>query len=239
MSLSLLKTRRYEGAGEGHLFELLGSLLSEIESYYDRHQGALLPTAGTMLKRVPVDQFVKNIEKMFIDLARKLFPTTYWLDKTPSVGMVNLAPRLLDIWPNSKFIFMKRRGIENIESKKRKFDQAFLGRCSEWAGVMQSWRAIRDELGAAAIEIEQLELAKKPEQTASKVAQHIGLEEQYLLRFQQTLMTDRPEVTPGGFATIYDFAELPWSAEEKAHFRRICGGTMDDYEYTYDRTYKQ
>lgn len=53
--------------------------------------------------------------------AESLHKEKIWVDKTPDPRMIKCVPRLKRAWPNAKFIFVKRRGIENLESRIKKF----------------------------------------------------------------------------------------------------------------------
>jgi hypothetical protein len=239
ISLGLLRSGRYAGAGEGHFLELLGSLHAAVDQYYDGHSEALMPNVGTMLKRIPEDLFLNKIEQIFIELISDIFPNRYWIDKTPSSRMVELSPTLLGLWPNSRFIFMKRRALENVVSKVRKFNQSFASSCREWTGVMNSWLNVRDVLKNAAIEMDQIDVAIAPLNAANLIAKHIDLPDKYVGAFTSALANDRPEMTTDSFPAIMDFNEMSWSVEEKQEFLRICGPTMESYGYTYDRKYRK
>ena len=118
MALGLLDSGRYSGYGEGHLLPLAHDLLATADTYYRRYAEA---GADTLLGRVPIAAFQSLIRRSFVQLARDVFPTRFWLDKTPTVAMVHAAPLMKELWPNARFIFMKRRVIENVLSRLRKF----------------------------------------------------------------------------------------------------------------------
>jgi len=52
-------------------------------------------------------------------LANQPFSSAHWVDKTPNLDIVRSADILYRIWPEAKFIYMKRRGIENVMSRLR------------------------------------------------------------------------------------------------------------------------
>ena len=235
----LLATGRYAGAGEGHYLELLGDFLSTLDNYYDAHREALLPGVGTVLKDLSIDTVRDKIERIFIDIASRMFPNRYWVDKTPTIGMIDLAPTFLTMWPNARFIYMKRRGIENIASKGRKFNSEFTNRCVEWACAMNRWIEIRDNLEESAIEIDQIDLAMDPTSYANLIAKHIGLPLNNLLALTEMLVHNRPEATTDEFPLVLDFHEISWDRDSKTEFQRICGPTMERYGYTYDRRYRK
>jgi Sulfotransferase family len=239
ISSGLLKTRQYAGAGEGHLLELLGELLATVDQYYEKRTMTMSPDAGTLLRKTSAELFFVKIAEIFTALISDMFPGRYWVDKTPSQGMIQISPILSQLWPNAKFIFMKRRGIENVESKKRKFNGPFVNRCNAWAGAMNEWLRVRDSLGSAAIEIDQIDLAIDPFNTAQVVMRHIDLPSKHLKEFVEILSLNRPELTTRQFPYVENFAEMTWTDEERRTFQRLCGPMIDAYGYTYDRRYRQ
>ena len=239
VSRALVKSGKYAGGGEGHYLELLGALLATVDGYYEKRKSAFRPEAGNTLKTIGKLYFPNKIEQIFTDLTSSMFPAQYWVDNTSSIGMVEMSPMLLRLWPNAKFIFMKRRGIENVEFKGRKFNHAFASRCSEWANVMSKWLTVREKLDAAAIEIDQVDMALDPTATANIIAQHLALPKACSNGVNEALTNDRPEWTTEVFPSILSFADLSWNAEEKDQFLKICGPTMENYGYTYDRKYRK
>ena len=171
VTLALLESAAYIGSGEGHLMPLLHPLLAVVDQHYRRVGG----DPHTMLGRVSISAFQKLIRRSFIQLARDLFPTPRWLDKTPSVEMVRAAPLMRELWPNARFIFMKRRVIENVLSRQRKFPQDSVDRhYSDWIAVMKAWIDVRDSLGDAYLEVEHRQLVVSPEETAVDDLRFLG-----------------------------------------------------------------
>src|SRR5581483_8649104 len=117
ITLALLQSGSYIGSGEGHLLPLSHQILSIIEQQY-RLAGM---QGSTALTRVSSDAFQKLIRRAFVKLAADLFPAPRWLDKTPTVEAVRASLLMRELWPNARFIFMKRRVIENVLSRQRKF----------------------------------------------------------------------------------------------------------------------
>src|SRR6185503_15022510 len=82
---------------------------------------------------------------------------------------------LLEILPNAKFIFCKRRGIENILSRQTKFAGDFEAHCQGWAFTMQAWLETAPQLGNSAIMVDQREMAVQPESAAGRIAEFLDL----------------------------------------------------------------
>lgn len=234
ITLGLLGSGRYVGTGEGHLLPLAYALLATIDRYY---QGRARD-AETSLGRVPVAGFQKFIRRGFVQLMRDLFPTAYWLDKTPTVEMVRATPLMQELWPNARFIFMKRRVIENVLSRQRKFpdgttDQHY----SDWAAVMTAWLAVREKLAGAALEVEHRQVILDPEAAASSIVEFLDMPDAAAKALQRYLASTRPEQTDQNFGATYTFEHLSLNDDEARHMKAICDPLMTAYGYSYDDSY--
>jgi hypothetical protein len=232
MGMALRKTGRYAGHGEGHLITLLPELLETTAAHYrrDRQHGA--SGQFTMLASVPPRMIQDGLQAMFTAITRAQFLTGNWMDKTPGVAMIQAAPLLRRVWPGSRFIFMKRRGIDNIESRRRKFpDIDFADHCAAWADAMLAWHAIRAELAPVSVEIDQLTMARQPNEVVDEVADLLTLTEDETARMLRALNTDRPQRTAGSLADSADRRALDWTNEQRQQFETICGDAMRQFGY--------
>jgi hypothetical protein len=81
--------------------------------------------------------------------------------------MVHASVLMKELWPNARFIFIKRRVIENVLSRQRKFPEDTTERhYSDWTAVMTAWLAVHGMLAAAALEIEHRQLVPEPDAAA-------------------------------------------------------------------------
>jgi sulfotransferase family protein len=110
---ALLAAADYEGNEEGHLFDMLAPLELAGRRFNASKADERLAGRNTTVARVPRVFIDEALNSIVVTAARLLFPTGRWLDKTPSTNMVFLAPRFRRIWPNARFVFMKRRAVEN------------------------------------------------------------------------------------------------------------------------------
>ena len=183
--------------------------------------------------------FQKGLRHMFVELIRTSTPSPYWFQKTPNHHMIQLAPHFLAMWPNAKFVFLKRRAPEFIESRRRKFpDSSFEENCRSWAGAMQNWAAVRGQLPGHAMEIDQLALANSPKTVAINVAAFAGLNYMQARRFAEVLSAARPEQTGAAQSTVVDIDDLDWSAAERATFDALCAPLMDKFGYATNENYR-
>ncbi len=232
MGRALRRTGRYEGHGEGHLISLLPALLAATEAHYQRDPQRAAAGRFTMLASVPERVIQDGLQAMFAAIARAEFPTANWMDKTPGPEMIRAAPILRRVWPAARFIFMKRRGIDNIESRRRKFpDVPFAEHCQAWADSMQAWEAVRGALAPASLEVEQTDIALHPQAVVRGLKQLLGLKPEEAAQMLQAFRTDRPQQTDGSFAASLPIGQTGWDADQLAQFRTICGPVLDRFGY--------
>lgn len=230
---------KFWGQKEGQLLDLFAHLRDSVRAFYDEKQRSGAVNEATFISRVPMAFFLKGLRHIFVELIRTAAPSPYWFDKTPNHHMIHLAPHFLAMWPNAKFIFLKRRAPEFIESRRRKFPQSsFEENCRSWAATMQSWTAVRDQLKGCAMEIDQLALANSPKTVAINVAAFVGFDHVQARRFSQALADGRPEQTGRDAAAILQMDHLDWGPDDHAVFDSICAPLMERYGYARDESYR-
>jgi hypothetical protein len=239
MLLALLSLPQYVGMGEGHLLHLVNHLLDSLQAFYTRKESVqAIADGGTLIAKVPIEFFDRRIRSIFVDLIRARFNGRYWVDKTPSLRMLDAAPLLQEIWPNARFIFMKRRAIESVVSRLNKFPKAsFAEHCQGWTAFMELWIQTRDKLSGAAMEVEQLTVAQHPELSASAVGSFLKLSESEIQLLAHKLKSDRPQRTSIDSAAIFDFQGSNWSADQKGVFLKLCGPMMEAFGYSLGKEY--
>jgi hypothetical protein len=231
MSLALRRNTRYVGYGEGHLIDLFPKLAEVVNRHYLKVRKDL-PVGATMLSSVPAESLVEGMQAVFVEIARNMAPTGYWTDKTPGPQMVRATPALRRIWPDLRVVFMKRRPLENIESRRRKFpDIGFREHCMLWAESMTAWEEVREELKPVSLEVEQLELANHPEIIVGQLTTLLTLSADESERLLTSFINDRPERTTTEFAPTYTLDSVGWSNQQRETFLRICGGPMERFGY--------
>jgi hypothetical protein len=171
VALALMDAASYAGYGEGQVIDLLVLLQHALSRFYEGRTNEIMrPGRGTMLGRIPEEYFSNGIFALFAEAIRQIFPSRRWCDKTPTADMIWAAPSLARIWPNAKFVFLKRRGLENLLSRTRKFPGfPFDDQCLGWTACMEAWRAVRDGLAGRALELDQHFLARYPDRSAEAI----------------------------------------------------------------------
>jgi hypothetical protein len=237
---AVTRATRYRGFNEGHLLDIAAKLAAEIKTHLDRKLRTLSADAIRQchLARDPHNRLRKGLQ-LLLRAAADGYTTPYWIDKTPNREMVQSAPLLAETWANARFIFMKRRGIENVMSRIRKFPRfGFEAQCLDWAAVMSDWRKVRSSIAGNYIEVEQLSLLRDPLGSAGIIGALIGLDKAEIEVLGKRLGAERAEMTDPTSRIVADIAETGWSAAMIETFRAICGPEMAAYGYSWDASYR-
>jgi hypothetical protein len=218
------------GFNEGVLAHLLSGLLASVEHHYGKHQ----QKPSTMLGSVPESFLTTGIKNLFGQAFIETMGTGRWLDKTPGgQSMVESCPSLLEIFPNAKFIYCQRRGIDNVLSRQNKFrDGDFEGHCRGWALAMEAWLQTAPKLGASAIAVDQRDMALDPEGVSRKVGDFLELSAEQREGVLDALRSRRLEQTRAAHDDApVALEQTGWSKAEQDTFRSICEPMMTAFGY--------
>jgi Sulfotransferase family len=230
--------RLFPGHMEGHLIDLLAHLAVATVRFYAQKTDERASSKDTMVSAISKDYVQNSLDAMFIEIIRRMFSEGRWVEKTPNSDMIYLAPRLKQMWPKSRFIFMKRRFLENLQSRLRKFPMYdFEKNASEWTQAMAAWMDVRSHLAGSAIEIDQDYLSRKPAEVAVALRDFLQLTEAEAARLGQALKNNRPERTSDLADTYIDLESLRWTQPQIDEFKRTCLRWMDVFGYSTDATY--
>jgi hypothetical protein len=239
LSLAMSKATKYQGFPEGHVLDVGIRLHHAMNGHFEKKDPWIDPSARAAFQigRLSHARFHSEVIQVLRRLASG-YTTPHWFDKTPTFEMVASAPILAHAWPNARFIFMKRRGLENVQSRIRKFARSnFAGSCRDWNLIMAGWRTVRQSLEGKFIEIDQHYMAEDPDLAAEGVGSLLHLEASEIETFASVLRRVRPESTGPADNIVSELAELNWPPENIESFREICGAEMAAYGYTYDSRY--
>ncbi len=236
---ALMAATPYHGHQEGQVIDLLTPLLHSLKSFYESKANDIkIPERITMIKKIPEEYFASGISALFADALRAVFPDRRWCDKTPTPDMIWAAPQLMRIWPNAKFIFVKRRALENLLSRMRKFSSfPFETQCLYWTACMEAWRAVRGGLAGRALELDQYFVARHPGRAAEAIGALLALSPAEVEQLGDLLTRHQPERTSANVLDVCDVADMEWDSAQWATFDRVCGPTMRSYGYGRDRGY--
>jgi hypothetical protein len=133
---------------------------------------------------------------------------------------------------------MKRRVIENVLSRQRKFAEDTIDRhYSDWAAVMAAWLVAREKLTGAALEVEHRQLILDPETSASSIVDFLEMPDAAAESFRHYLVNSRPEQTDQSFGATYTFDDLSLNEHDARQMKAICDPLMTAYGYSYDASY--
>ena len=229
---------KIEGYLEGHFLPLILFFMKDIERYYFSKR-SLLNDNRHMIADINQEVIEQEIITLFREKCESLSSSKVWLDKSPDSAMIKASPYILKIWPQAKFIFAKRRGIENIISRLKKFPHvSFEQHCIMWKDCMESWLQVKDKLIESSIEIEQRNIALHPKNVSKKIGAFLRLEQDKIKNIENIFTTQRPQST-GSEENLQAISikETGWTEEEIKIFRRICGAVSQKFGYSESSSY--
>jgi hypothetical protein len=221
----------YAGCDEGNLL----SILRPVSQTIDQHYGDFGSTNPLVLTaHINAEQLKAAWFGALRDLVDRHHAGKPWLDKTGNPEMMEIIPILRALWPQSRFIFAKRRGIENIVSRMKKFPQfTFEYHCRDWARNMETWRRmIEADPTIPGLEVDQRDIAMAPEATAARIGAFLDMQAASLAEMTRIFVVERPQETEAGSAMReLSLENSGWTQAEKAVFKEICGGAMGQLGY--------
>jgi hypothetical protein len=238
---ALIETTRYRGFVEGHVLDVAARMIADLNAHLAEKRQAL-PASDMAAYHLGqnADALLRAGMRELLRCAAAGYSTPFWVDKTPSREMTQSVPMLAETWPNARFIFMKRRALENVMSRRRKFpDHPFVVFCRDWAEIMSEWRSVRTSIPERFIELEQRTLLGDPAGVAARVGGFLALDGAEIAALTTRLGSLRTEVTDPSARTITDISNTGWSEEMVEIFRAVCGAEMAAYGYTWDERYAE
>jgi len=237
--VTALRTVGYGGFNEGNFLPLINILGKAV----DRHLGLAGKSRPNVLAAHVDPELLKTkIDEIIGNLVNSMNVGSMWFDKSGNADMIEAIPRLRLLWPNSVYIFAKRRAIENVKSRVKKFpERDFEEHCASWAINMSTWRKIRADLPPDVyLEVDQYDLIRDAEGISRRIADFLGFEPAQSKNLMKAFKMKRPQQTSNGSAEqIHSLDSLGWSDGQLATFKRICSSEMAAFGYTegvgYDR----
>ena len=226
----------YTGFREGNFL----TLMRVFEAAAERHEAGFGKGSdkvmATMLDWTAFKADIASVFKRHVDA---LNPVSPWMDKSGNPEMIEAIPAISKLWPTSVFIFAKRRGIENVASRLKKFPgHGFEYHCRDWSRNMTAWRSQRGHLGARGIEVDQQEILRSPKLVAAKLADFLGAGIEARQRITDTFTKERPQETESGSAgRVTGLNGTGWTADQRDTFLRLCWQEMDSFHYSLDENY--
>jgi len=221
-----------EGGTEGHVWQSVRALddhftrVDQAQSHFG--EAALAEFSFTKMSR---GQLVAGYVDALLSLHKKAYGSKSFVDKTPGPEAIRAAPSVKARIPSAKFIFMKRRGIENVQSQLRRFAGcSFEVACSTWARPMRRWLEVRETLSPNCMEIDQADLDRDPATVAARLCDFIGRGDPKAV--EKFLRERFPEKTKAGdYGDYVALGNTGWDDTQMQMFSDICGEMMEAYGY--------
>ena len=229
----------YSGFREGNLLGLAKPLLDSVDRYFQIHDGS---DKRTLMGQLEPEDFKGPILRLFKDVLLRHNALDPWFDKTGSAETIRIIPDLVSLWPDCRIIFAKRRGIENVVSRMRKFpENDFQFHCMDWARNMAAWRKARQVLDQAIfLEVDQHDIISRPAEVAAQITQLLSLSAAQETLIAQTFQRNRPQQTESGWAErVLALESTGWSPAQITIFRESCATEITNFGYSLDNTYWQ
>lgn len=226
----------YRGGDEGSVWQSVKAL----DDHFRRVAHGLADAdpeglRGFSLMRLSREKIVHEYVRSLIGFHEREYGAGPLVDKTPGGEMIAAAPILKAHLPSARFIFMKRRGIENVLSQGRRFpSRTFEAACQQWARPMQRWLEVRDTLKPDCIEVDQWELDATPAAVARRVTAFLGRGDPG--EVERYLATHFPEKTQvGRYSEYVSLQNTRWDEQQQQHFCDTCAELMSAFGYVMDR----
>jgi len=228
----------YRGFREGMFLTLLTPISTAIERHFDTFADP--HNRQVLISTIDRAALKARIFGLFKEIADSHNPQGPWFDKTGNPEMIEAIPFLRELWPEAIFIFAKRRGIENVVSRVRKFPvHNFEYHCRDWARNMAVWRTMRGSIPEDhRREVDQQDMIQNPERVVEDMLAFTGGHPAQREQMLRTLRNNRPQQTQDGSAAqIHDLESTGWDIMQVEAFRRFCGAEMEAYGYSMTSSY--
>lgn len=208
--------------------------------HYQRYTGLLSEHFSKRLRRLAFDCVWADPFRL-LRSGENIFPHKYMGRRCPpgiwgclAAADEPAARGLGWLFPNVKFVYMVRNGMEVVYSMSRFVsfrDRSFERLCHDWAGYVSRYEYLRAWDKTLCVRFE--EFRDDPKATLAKVCCHIGISlEVSTIRFAQSVLVhplDGPTVyaDPRFVLKSRPPVHEQWSDAQREIFRRICGKGME------------
>lgn len=230
------KTMGFRGFGEGHLWYDLVRPFTRLRdpAYMPNYRDDSYALGGDRVERLGRD--LASMLDRFHREALGCGPTERWVDKSPGMEAVEVAPELARLFPGSQFVFLCRNGITTVNSGTLYWSDnpgAFGMMCRGWVRTMRCWREVRGALEGRYLEVSQELMAAEPEKTARRVTGFLGVPEARKrvaeLWAGTRVLSAYPDRRPGEYGN-----RVTWTDRQKEAFEKVCGEEMAVWGYELD-----
>lgn len=230
----------YSGWDEGHVLPLMRDLECELDKLVTNWKKRNVVLKQFQVQFVDFSKIKNDLRKSFKkEIERTINYSQPWLDKTPNEKIIKITPIILSMWPEAKIIFVKRRSIDNLLSKIRKFPKGdFENLCKMWSDSMSNWLEVKSQLPEGSyIEIEQMDIINDPTEISKQLGVFLNLNSNNINLVKNVLKNKSHEATENNNYELLSLDELDWSEKNKQIFKDVCGEMTDAYGYSMDKQY--
>ncbi len=236
--VDLMLAAGYHGFREGMFL----SLMTGFQTVIDRHFATFAAPGNrqVMVSVLDPEALKDRLYAVIRAVVEEENPQPPWFDKTGNPEMIEAIPILRRLWPESVVIFARRRAIENIASRVKKFpEHSFEYHCRDWARNMATWRRIRPQLPESARrEVDQQDMIQRPEAVVEELIGFLDLDPDRRAAMVQTLQQNRPQQTEqGSAARIHSLISTGWAPQQAELFLKVCEEELDAYGYSLTDSY--
>ncbi len=240
LTYSINKALGLRHYGEGHFLGILPKIIPTIGSYFTAAQSTEMP--GTIIHEVDHHVLVAQTQQMIKKQYQDFFGNNCFVDKTPDIPMLTALPYIKQTWPQAKFIFAKRRGIENIVSRLQKFPNLpFEKQCQAWRDSFHYWQQSLKESKLQekqCIEIDQYDIQTQPTSVAKTLGHFLDLEATQVKSIEQIFKQENPQMTRSNAKEkVKSINEVGWTKEQIKYFKSTCGDVMERFGYSENEQY--
>lgn len=229
------------GTREGFLFSTAYLLMTNVDALWQRIGPGLQyfadedrgdPKRERALSRFDFHSYQRHCLRHFHELSTPNGERV-WIDKTPDIYMVHAVTMLGAAYPQARWVWVQRNGIEVLDSRRRTHpEMTFTEGCRDWATVVNDWHRVRPLIADRWLEVDQRAVATHGPQTAAQLARFLGLDAKQQDGIAETFATHRPGKTmKRSFEQTLTLDNAEWPDDEKATFREICAGAMSQAGY--------
>lgn len=239
LAYALLKGAKIPGFNEGHFIPIIHPLTNTARDYF-LEQRLRDSSLDVTMAKLTLEDLMNDIMDMVKKRQESFFPNQkVWLDKTPDGAMLQALPYIIKMWPKARFIYAKRRSLENISSRLKKFTYGtFEMHCNWWKGCMTLWKNRKAILHPEQwIEVEQREIALQPEVTAKQIGEFLKLTPEQTDAIATIFKNQRVEYRGGNEKKPLTLETTGWTAEEIEIYKRVCSETNKEMRYSEDESY--
>lgn len=229
MGYALTKGAVIPGNEEGHVSTLMQMVLNAVDTVSGNFPGS---GDRYLLSSLDTQGFKNHVINYFQAFFEERYPSGVWCDKTPNdfdgAPAVRVAPLLLELFPNARFIYCQRRGIENVLSRVTKFPQTpFWYHCRSWASTVIAWHEVRAKLGDRWLEVKQERMALEPDKVSEELANFLRLSKVQREGILTVLRKERPEQSrPAGEGHELSMKDAGWDPGLQGVFLQECSAAM-------------